>query len=84
MNKKAVFNPLEEDFTVQYDINGDNKPVPFTSRAGEIQFFEEVIADHIIKHLVDKIANEREVSPIRADLIKEIRDEVSVNLWEDE
>lgn len=72
MQKIPVYNPLVTDFIITYDINEDSKPVTYTARAQEITYFDnEVVADHVKKHLVDAILNKRGVKVSwRVDRIK--------------
>ena len=50
---KRIFNPLTDDFTVLY--GGDS----FTIRARNMAEFSLEIADHVQKHLVTAILNEK-------------------------
>lgn len=52
---KKLYNPLSEDFTLKYDINGDGNPVTYTLHAGEIEEFPLSVAENIAKHLAHKI-----------------------------
>lgn len=74
--KKILFNPLKRDFSVNYDINGNGKPLTFTARSMTITRFDEPIYDHVKKHLITEILNERELNPTipknTEDIIKEI------------
>jgi hypothetical protein len=76
----GVFNPLDDDFTVTYDINGDRSPLAFTVHSGEIEFFQPAVAEHIKKHLADKILNQRTVKTNWADDHEKIVKEISVEL----
>lgn len=51
-----LYNPLAEDFSIPYDINEDGMPITFTLHAGEIEPFPAPVAEHIKKHLANKIA----------------------------
>ena len=55
MTKIHVFNPLNEDFSVQYDVNNDRNPVTFTIKAKEVAKFDPIIAKHLKKHLANRI-----------------------------
>jgi hypothetical protein len=55
MSKVYVYNPLNEDFTVKYDIRGNKNPKAFTLKAKEIAQFDRVIANHLKKHLANKM-----------------------------
>lgn len=62
--REGIFNPLTENFSVTYDINGDGKPKKFTIPAQEIVFFEEkFLVRHIKKHLADKIVQKKDYKP---------------------
>ncbi|HEX9060847.1 MAG TPA: hypothetical protein VF941_11765 [Clostridia bacterium] len=52
---KKIYNPTNENFSVKYDINGDGQSQTFTIHAGEIEAYEDIVADHIAKHLAHKI-----------------------------
>jgi hypothetical protein len=66
-----IYNPERDDFTVYYDINGDQNPVAFTIPAGEIKEFDEPIASHIKKHLVDHMLNKKGAINGNVELAKE-------------
>lgn len=51
----AIFNPLNDDFTVKYDENGNGDPVSFTIKAKSVAKFAPHIANHITKHLATAI-----------------------------
>jgi len=57
--KIKLLNPLSEDFSVTYDVNGDAKPVKFTAVALKITTFDELVGNHVRKHLVEQIINVR-------------------------
>lgn len=51
---KTLYNPLLEDFSVEFDKYGkDHKTI--TIKAGDVKQFEDWEADHLKKHLVDKL-----------------------------
>lgn len=52
---KGVFNPLNEDFTVLFG----GKPV--TIKSGEFEIWPEHKANHVAKHLADKICRDSQV-----------------------
>jgi len=80
MTKKFLFNPINEDFTISYDINGDLHPVDYTIPGMDLKSFEEPLYSHLKKHLITFIANKREVNPsmplVLEGIIKEIEAEV--------
>lgn len=51
-----LYNPLTEDFSMPYDLNEDGVPITFTLHAGEIESFPTPVAEHLKKHLANKIA----------------------------
>lgn len=51
-----IYNPLNENFTTTYDINGDGNPISFTLHAQEIESFETPVALHLAHHLAHQIA----------------------------
>lgn len=54
-NKIYVFNPLNEDFSVKYDVNNDKNPVSFTIIAKETAKFDKHVVKHLKKHLADRM-----------------------------
>lgn len=78
--KKALYNPLNQDFYVKYDINGDMNPVEFTANAMAISYFEEPVWEHVRKHLIDHVMNFRNLNPTipanRDGIIKEVDVEI--------
>jgi hypothetical protein len=75
---KSIFNPLREDFTVSY-LDENNKPRDYTIRSMEIETFPTYLADHIIKHLITAVQDERSLNLTNTKLIEEIRKEIEVN-----
>lgn len=69
---KTIYNPTTDDFTALY--NGK----PYTIKALDMKEFEDHIADHLTKHLANKILHSRKIklNP-EADLI-EIEKEIQV------
>lgn len=53
-NPKSLFNPLKDDFTVNYATD-DAAPLPYTVPSLEIATFPAYIADHIAKKLAHEI-----------------------------
>lgn len=69
----AVFNPSRYDFHCNYD----NKPLP-PAKSLEVTRYElDYIGNHVKKHLIDFIMNEREVSSINEVKRNKIIEEVS-------
>lgn len=52
--KKLVFNPLLEDFSVEIDKCGPNHKT-ITIKAHDVLELEEEEANHLIRHLIDKL-----------------------------
>jgi len=78
--KKFLFNPLNKDFTVKYDINGDLSPEEFTILGMELKSFDEPLYSHMKKHLITFIANEREVNPSMPLILEGILKEIEAEL----
>jgi len=75
---KSVFNPLRYDFKTTYR-NDDNSFREYMVRSMEIETFPAYIANHVIKHLIDAVQNERHVLGTDLKAIEEIRKEIEVN-----
>ncbi len=54
----TIFNPTKSDFTHTYDVSGKGEPIPFTIGALKYATFGKTIADHLAKHLRNKIIGE--------------------------
>jgi len=80
MDKKFLYNPLNDDFKITYDINGDLQPKEFCINGMSLESFEEPLYSHMKKHLITFIANKREVNPsmplILECILKEIEAEI--------
>jgi len=50
-----IFNPTSDDFTHTYDVSGTGSPVPFTIGSRESIKLPKRIADHLAKHLRNRI-----------------------------
>jgi hypothetical protein len=72
--KIRIYNPDTEDFTVEYS------GVPYTIRALEMESYPTHIANHIKKHLANKLLHDRgiKINP-DADL-EAIKKEIEVEL----
>lgn len=57
MKKRLINNPLTEDFSVPYDAYGKN-PKTISIKAGEIKEFPKAEADHLQKHIANKMLND--------------------------
>lgn len=51
---KTIYNPLIEDFSVEFDKCGPNHKT-LTIKAGDVKQFEDWEADHLKKHLVTRL-----------------------------
>ena len=78
-DKVPLFNPLNEDFTVQYDIDGNFKPKSYTIHGKEVEYFDPSIAKHITQALIDRILHLRGIKKNAELDSKEIREEIEVN-----
>ena len=81
MNKILLFNPLNKDFSVKYDVGGGKGPKTFTIFARDKGEFDPVIAKHVKKHLANAVLHSRgrpKLNP-EADLV-EINKEIELKL----
>lgn len=53
-----IYNPSKEDFTHTY-ANAENEPIEYTVPAGELQQYPYYLAQHLAKHLADKVMGDR-------------------------
>ena len=74
--EKPIFNPLKNDFTVNYDIDGNLNPKPFTAKSFEFTYFKEPIYSHIKRALVEAIIHYRNINPILEEPRRQIELEV--------
>jgi hypothetical protein len=80
-NKKIpLYNPLNIDFTVKYDVSGTRNPVEFVIHAKEIEYFDEFIANHIKTALATEILNRRGIQKNSELDLENIRKEIEVKL----
>ena len=56
----TIQNIDSEDFVFEYNRAGGNPP--YLIKAGEITTFPHFLANHAVKHLIDKILNKRDIS----------------------
>ena len=54
MDNVSVFNPLNKDFTVNYDLSGKN-PKTFILKAKEITHVPQEYAKHVKRTLADAV-----------------------------
>lgn len=55
MEKIGVFNPLTQDFKINYDLNDDGYPVEIIVPSLEVTYFDKPVAEHVIKHLANEV-----------------------------
>ena len=80
MSKVALFNPLNEDFSVQYDIDENFNPKTYTIHGKSIEYFDPPIARNITQALIDRILHIRGIKKNAELDSKEIREEIEVKL----
>lgn len=73
---KLIYNPDGEDFTVTYDINENGIPEKFTIPAGEAKRFITPIADHIMKHLANRLVMKRGIKTNYQDEYERVLKEI--------
>lgn len=71
---KRIYNPDVEDFTVKW--HGE----PYTIKAMEIQEYPFHVANHLQKHLADKLLHKRGIKNSAEQDLKEIFKEIEVVL----
>jgi len=81
MKKIPVYNPTHDDFSDNYDTNGNGVPITYVVPAREMEYFDEVIANHVKKHLVNRLINEWGSKPNPELARKRYMKEVDVNMW---
>lgn len=70
--KLGLYNPLKDDFTVNYDQK------PYTIPAQEIKYFPYPLGLYIRQNLKDAVMNARELNPIIEKNTEDILDEITV------
>jgi hypothetical protein len=75
---KTIFNPLKRDF-VDRIRDDDNQEREYKIRSMETGTFPTYITNHVRKHLIDAVKNEREISGTDLKAIEEIEKEVDVD-----
>jgi hypothetical protein len=70
----AIQNIDDEDFMFEYNASEGNPP--YVIPAGDVARFPQFLAEHALKHLIDKILNKREQKtnnePLRMELANQI------------
>jgi hypothetical protein len=69
-----IYNPMKEDFVCQWEM------VNYTVPSRTIQTFPKWLADHIAKHLADKMANADETGIHHEDKINRYLEQIYVKL----
>lgn len=72
---KAIFNPSRDDFSVEY-LDDENIPHTYTIKSMQLRSFPTYIADHIVKHLSQKIMWDKGIKTNPEDELKAIRREI--------
>ena len=76
--KIQVYNPLRNDFSVTYDVDGTGTPHTFTAIGYQVTEFDEVVANHVKKHLANAIYDERGGTTNPEDDMRAIMKELTV------
>ena len=74
-----IYNPDIDNFSVWYDKTGPNAKL-YTINSMEIKEFDDQIANHIKKHLANKILHRRGIRDNAEDDLKRIYKEIEVKL----
>ena len=81
MKKILLYNPLNKDFSVNYDIDGTGNPKVFTIHARDDEEFDPVVAKHVKKHLANAVLHSRgRPNPNPEDALKEINKEIEIKV----
>lgn len=78
MSDAAIFNPLNKDLTVDYDLSGEN-PKHFILKAKEITHIPEEYAKHVKRTLADAVFDAKgDYRKDRDVQMKEIYQEIEI------
>lgn len=66
-----------EDFVFEYDKSRGN--YPYTIKAGSIARLPRFLAEHALKHLIDKLLNKRKIKTNNEAARADLRDQIYVN-----
>jgi hypothetical protein len=55
----SLYNPTARDFETTYDVKGTKQPEKFVIHSKEIETFDRTIGEHLLKHLIVFVLNER-------------------------
>lgn len=74
-----VYNPLKTDFVTTYDVDGNGVPHEFrVPSLSVVEFTDEVVGKHVVKHLATMIMHTRGVEMNPEDDLRRIREEIIV------
>lgn len=79
--QSSVFNPDTEDFTITYDLNGDNHPLSYTVRANDHATFPTPVAEHIKRHLAKHLVFKRGIKTNFEDEYNKTIKEISYDIF---
>jgi hypothetical protein len=74
-----LFNPSKNSFSTTYDINGNGSPLMFTIDGLDFADFNDIVGEHMKKHLADFILNERGIKTNAFDDLDKIKREIEVS-----
>jgi len=69
-------NPDDEDFIFEFDRSRGN--YPYTIKAGAVARFPRFLADHALKHLIDKLLNKQHIKTNNEAARANLRDKIFV------
>lgn len=73
----SLHNIDDEDFTFEYDRSKGN--LPYTIPAGDVRRFPRFLANHALKHLIDKIMIKRKIRVSNITVRQELADQIVVD-----
>lgn len=72
----TLHNIDSEDFTFEFDSSRGN--YPYTIKAGTVARFPRFLADHALKHLIDKLLNKQKIKTNNEAARANLRDKIYV------
>lgn len=78
VDRRPLMNPLSSEFKTTYDVHGNGDVEEFVIDPFGTEFFESNVYDHVKKHLIDDIANERGLNASDPDQVELIEKEICV------
>jgi len=72
----SLKNPDSEDFIFEFDSSRGN--YPYTIKAGSIARFPRFLADHALKHLIDKLLNKQKIKTNNEAARANLRDKIFI------